>query len=90
VTDELEEIWKEATWPNYGALLTFALEGLRKTTKKSQDIQCPGQDLDQAPPKYTPRELLLDKPTQHSDIHEYIYIYKICNTILLMQHFTDD
>jgi hypothetical protein len=56
VSDELESIWKNLSWPILMYYPNIFLEGLRKITKiLSRDRRSPGRDLNPGPPEYVCR-----------------------------------
>jgi hypothetical protein len=64
--EELGGIWKEAIITCSTYFPDICLNGLRKNTVRlSQDIRCPGQDSNGAPPEYESVKLPL-RQTAHS------------------------
>jgi hypothetical protein len=57
--NELGRIYKEVVVALYRYYPSQCLKGM-KTMKACQDNQCPGQDLNQVPPKYESRALPLE------------------------------
>jgi hypothetical protein len=66
MTDKLEGTWNKVAMAYLRYFPIICLDGMRKTTESlSQDSWYPGQDLNQASPKYKTRVLPLGQPIQY-------------------------
>jgi hypothetical protein len=92
VNNELERIWKEASWPNYDTVAEFARKDRKYIQNLSQDSWCPIRDLNRASFKYKPGALPLQQHMRTGiDIHSlqnmYFLIYETPKCRRLLDYF---